>query len=238
MNYSENQTYGRKIVKGAVKNKNVFQRKLFISWGICFLIGALVGCAIVSSITFSMAKEEFSEIENEIADVKFYGSTNGKIYSDSFGYLSGTEGGFIPLDVPMDEEMQRFVYDLSYSYNIEFSFVMAVIKTESDFKSNVVSSTNDYGLMQINTCNHIMLSERLGITDFLDPYQNIRSGIYILSNLFEKYEDPAKVLMAYNMGETGAARLWEKGVHESRYSNKILKTAAEYEKQILEERGE
>lgn len=236
MNYSENQTYGRKIVKGTIKEKNIYQRKLFISWGFCFLVGLLVGCAIVSSITFANAKEEFSEIEAEFADVKFYGSTNGKIYSDSFSYLSGTESDFVPLNVPMDEEMQRFVYHLSYGYNIEFSFVMAVIKTESDFKSNIVSSTNDYGLMQINSCNHIMLSEKLGVTDFLDPYQNIRSGIYILSNLFEKYEDPAKVLMAYNMGETGAARLWEKGVHESRYSNKILKTAAEYEKQI-EEKG-
>ena len=236
-NYSENQTYGRKIVKGAVKEKNVFKRKLFISWGFCFLVGLLVGCAIVSSITFSMGKKEFSEIEAEIADVKFYGSTNGKVYSDSFDYFSGAEGDFIPLDVPMDEEMQRFIYDLSYGYNIEFSFVMAVIKTESDFKFSLVSSTNDYGLMQINRCNHKMLTEKLGVTNFLDPYQNIRSGIYILSNLFEKYEDPAKVLMAYNMGETGASRLWEKGVHESRYSNKILKIAAEYEKQILEERG-
>lgn len=236
MNYSEKQTYGRKIVKGTIKEKNVFQRKLFISWGICFLIGLLVGCIVAISITFSMAKKEFSEIEAEIADVKFYGSTDGKIITDSFDYLSSADSDFVPLDVPMDEEIQGFIYHLSYGYNIEFSFVMALIKTESDFKYNLISSTNDYGLMQINTCNHKMLTERLGVTDFLDPYQNIRSGIYILSNLFEKYEDPTRVLMCYNMGETGAARLWEKGVHESRYSNKILKIAAEYEKQI-EERG-
>ena len=238
MSYSENQTYGRKIVKGAIKDKNFYQKKLFISWGICFLIGLLIGCAIASSIVFANAKKEFSEIEAEIADVKFYGSTNGKVYFDSFDYLSDIERDFVPLNVPLDEETQRFIYDLSYGYNIEFSFVMAVIKTESDFNPNLVSSTNDYGLMQINKCNHKMLTETIGVTDFLDPHQNIRSGIYILANLFEKYEDPGKVLMAYNMGQTGAKRLWDKGVHESRYSNKILNIAAEYEKQISEERGE
>ena len=235
MNYSENKTHGRKVVRGTVKEK--FQRKLVVSWGFCFLIGLLIGCLIISSITFANAKEEFSEIEAEIAGVKFYGSTNGKVFTDTFDYLSGAEFDFVSLDVPMDEETQRFVYELSYAYNIEFPFVMALIKTESDFKSNLVSSTNDYGLMQINKCNHKMLTERLGVTNFLDPYQNIRSGIYILANLFEKYEDPTKALMCYNMGETGAKRLWEKGVRESRYSIKILNTAAEYEKQI-EERTE
>jgi hypothetical protein len=59
----------------------------------------------------------------------------------------------------------------------------------------------------------------------------------MLRRLFEKYEDPAKVLMAYNMGEGGAGKLWKKGVFESNYSRKIMKLAVEYKQQILEKKG-
>jgi soluble lytic murein transglycosylase-like protein len=105
---------------------------------------------------------------------------------------------------------------------------MGLIKTESEFNPNVISETNDYGLMQINKINHKWLSEELGITDFLDPYQNVRAGIYILKDLFDEYEDTSKVLMAYNMGETGAKRLWVRGIYESKYSKEIINNAKDF----------
>ena len=89
-------------------------------------------------------------------------------------------------------------------------------------KADVISATDDYGLMQINVQNHTYLKEKLGISDFLNPYDNIRAGMFTLRNLFEKYETPEKVLMAYNMGETGASRLWEQGIFEINYSKSIL----------------
>ena len=99
---------------------------------------------------------------------------------------------------------------------------------ESSFRTDVVSDTDDYGLMQINSVNHEKLTENLGITDFTDPYQNIRAGVYILRGLFEKYDDAAKVLMAYNMGDYGASVLWDKGVYSTTYTNKVLAKADEY----------
>ena len=129
---------------------------------------------------------------------------------------------FQPIDCSLAVELQEFIYYLSYGYNIDFNFVMAVIEHESDYRADIISSTNDYGLMQINKCNHEWLSEALGITNFLDPYQNVMAGVYMLHNLFEKYEDAQMVLMAYNMGETGAKRLWDKGIYETKYSRAIL----------------
>ena len=82
--------------------------------------------------------------------------------------------------------------------------------------------------MQINECNHAELSDKLGITDFTEPYQNIRAGMYILRRLFEKYDEPALVCTAYNMGEYGASVLWEKGIYETAYSQKVLAKADEY----------
>lgn len=38
---------------------------------------------------------------------------------------------------------------------------------------------------------------------------------------------PEKVLMAYNMGETGASRLWEQGIFEINYSKSVLQIQQE-----------
>lgn len=77
-----------------------------------------------------------------------------------------------------------------------------------------------------------MAGRRLGLTDMTNPYQNIRAGLYILRRLFEKYDDPAKVLMAYNMGEYGASVLWEQGVFETTFTRRVLTTADEFATEI------
>ena len=224
MTYSENKNYGRKQIR--IKDENAFVKRLIISLAISFTVGLLLGILLM----FGINKW------NDAKDPGTYGTIDGKVFTDevSMDWSSAAELGFVPLDVPMDEDVQEFVYCLSYGYNIDFPFVMALINEESSFRSDVVSETNDYGLMQINEINHEWLTETIGVTNYLDPYENVRSGIFILRNLFEKYEDPEKVLMAYTLGESGASELWKNGVSETRYSNSIMKTAAEYEKQLEE----
>lgn len=223
MNYSENLTYGRKIVKGTVKNKNFYFKRLLISWGICLLVGLLIGCILMGIIAYTPKKTEPTPVET-------YGTLDGKVFNEEIPlkWSTDVEVEFVPLDVPMDEEMQEFIYCLSYGYNIDFPLVMALIETESSFRADTISKTNDHGLMQINKVNHKWLTEKLGVTNFLDPYENTRSGMFILRKLFEKYEDTEKVLMAYNMGEGGASRLWKKGIYETAYSNKVMEQAVEY----------
>jgi soluble lytic murein transglycosylase-like protein len=82
------------------------------------------------------------------------------------------------------------------------------------------------------------LSEEVGFTDFFDPEQNVTAGLYMLRDLFEKYEDPALVLMTYNMGETGAKRLWDKGIYTSDYAEAVLQQAEIYNEEIQERMGE
>lgn len=224
-------SYGRKIIKD---KKSEYLKRLYISWGVCILIGLVVGASVIGVI--ASASDEITK-PVEQTNEPTYGIVEEPI-EIPFNWNDDILLGFVPLDVAMDEEMQEFIYCLSYDYNIDFAFVMALINQESSFRTDITSSTNDYGLMQINKINHEWLSETLGVTDFNDPYQNARCGIFILRKLFEKYEDPAKVLMAYNMGETGASRLWEKGIYESNYSRSIMEQAAEYEQQISERKGE
>ena len=107
--------------------------------------------------------------------------------------------------------------------------VIAMIDRESSFRASVISGTDDYGLMQINTINHGWLSEQYGLTDFLDPYQNVFAGVTILSDHLERYDgDLAKALMAYNMGATGAKRLWNQGIYSTKYTEYILSAMDDY----------
>lgn len=69
--------------------------------------------------------------------------------------------------------------------------------------------------------NDEWLSEELGITDFLDPYQSIDAGTHIIASLLLKYQDPHKALMAYNYGEAGARSHWNRGTYTSSYSREV-----------------
>lgn len=238
MNYSENAPKSNVATLKAAHRQIMKKKritKVIISWIVILIIGILIGNSI-ARIDIAADKQETLQ---QFSEVEAYGTIDGKTFNWglSSDRTSGAELGFIPLEVGLDEDLQEFIYCLSYVYNIDFPFVMGLIQTESAFNSDVVSSTNDYGLMQINIVNHEWLQEKLGIKDFLDPYQNTRSGIYILRNLFEKYEDPAKVLMAYNLGETGAKNLWDKGIYETDYTRKVFNNIEQF-KNYMNERNE
>lgn len=197
-----------------------------ITFIICiFLIGAIIGGATVAAVSAFSGSEKKVQLSDEL-----YGTRDGRYITENggltFNYELGSE--FEPLECDLPVELQEFTYYLCEAYYIDFDFAMAIMYTESSFNAAAVSETNDYGLMQINKCNHEELSSALGITDFNEPYQNIRAGLYILRRLFEKYDEPALVCMAYNMGEYGASVLWEQGIYETAYSNKVLAKADEY----------
>ena len=124
--------------------------------------------------------------------------------------------------VPMDVELQKHVYQVAEEYGLDWTLLMAVIQKESRFNPYAVSSTNDYGLMQINHINHGWLSVETGVHDFLDPRENVRAGAYMLSQLLSRYQDVHMALMAYNMGEGGASDWWNQGVYTSAYSREVV----------------
>ena len=130
-------------------------------------------------------------------------------------------------DVPMSDELQRFVREKCEENGVPFEIAIALIWCESRCQANAVSATDDYGLMQINTCNHEWLSEELGLDNMMDPYQNITAGTYILGMAFKKYGDPHQALMAYNMGDSCMSRVWAEGHRSSKYSRAVMQTVEE-----------
>lgn len=143
-----------------------------------------------------------------------------------------TEPVTVYFDVPLSKELQDYIRNLCDEYGIPIELVIAIIDVESTFRANIVSKTNDYGLMQINKCNHEWLTDKLGVTDFLDPYQNIKSGVHILSGHLEVTNgDIELALMRYNNGATGAKKLWNKGIYSTAYTRKIMTAYESYKEE-------
>lgn len=127
-------------------------------------------------------------------------------------------------DIPLSKDLQLYTYNRCVEYGIpeHYELILAMMWQESNYTPDIISATDDYGIMQINACNHEWLSDLLGTTNFLDVYQNIDAGTYIISKMLLKYGDEHKALMAYNMGENGAALNWDAGIYTSSYSREII----------------
>lgn len=203
--------------------KTSIGRRILTSWVIIavlfYFMGFLIGFATFKS--------------DEREEILIYGrSADGIVFQEEMPEWENSGLQFVPLNVPLEHDLQEFTFYLAAGYDIDFTFAMAVMQHESRYLKDVVSSAKDYGLMQINIINHEYLSKQLNISDFLDPYENIRAGMFVLRKLFEKYETPEKVLMAYNMGETGAAKLWEQGIFETNYSKSIMEIQKQFNDEL------
>lgn len=136
-------------------------------------------------------------------------------------------------DVPLSHNLQDFIYEICADEGVPVTLVLAMIETESGFNPEIISSTNDYGLLQINKVNHEWLKKSYRTADMLNSYQNVYCGIKIIGTFVKKYNiDLNKALMAYNMGDYGAKKAWHNGIKSTRYSEKILGLMNKYEEDL------
>lgn len=127
------------------------------------------------------------------------------------------------LDIPLSEDTQDYIMSTCEEYHVPFEVIIAMIEKESSFNASAMSADGrDYGLMQIRDVNHGWLREELGITDFLDEKQNILCGVRMISEYWNKYDDPHRALMCYNAGESSAKRMWNDGIYSTKYSRYIM----------------
>lgn len=213
-------------------------KRIIASWVIIAvvfsLVGGVSGYALKTHITANGGRKDETQTSEQVqSEILVYGAYDDRIFTQEISLDWGAgDLDFTPLDCKMPEEQQEFTYYLCTGYNLDFTLVMALIQNESSFDPSVVSATHDYGYMQINEMNHQWLTDTLGVTDFTDPYQNIRAGVFVLRKLFERYQDTNMVLMAYNMGEDAAARLWENGIYSTDYTEKILNYQMQFSEQL------
>lgn len=127
-------------------------------------------------------------------------------------------------------EFKELIHTYAAEYHIPPSLVFALIKCESDFSSNHVSSDGRIGLMQLSKEDFTRLSETVSgekVNEGLlyDPETNIKYGTYYLYSLRTQYEDWNAVLSVF-LGDTATG----KDVTTSARVEKILKTQSKYQK--------
>jgi len=123
--------------------------------------------------------------------------------------LSGSEGqgasGFTRMQ-NLQQIAERYggeILGATVGTKVSPALVLAVIGVESGGREEAVSSAGAGGLMQLMPAT----AERFGVTDRMDPVQNIRGGVAYLDWLMTEFDyDPIMVLAAYNAGENAVKR--------------------------------
>lgn len=155
----------------------------------------------------------------------------------------GEEEGFVFYEIPEEykatggyfpEEAQIYTYCLCKQYGVRYSLVVAMIERESGYQYDRIGDDgHSVGYMQIWQSAHTDRMEELGVTNLLNPYQNIYVGVDYIAELIEKYGTIQDALAAYNYGERGAyTNLWSKGIYVYEYNETIMQRMKEIEEEL------
>lgn len=127
--------------------------------------------------------------QQNIEQVKSNNSSENKVAFSS--YLKETK--------TMDDIFEK----ASKEYNVSVDLLKAIGKAESNFNANAVSRAGAQGVMQLMPST----AASLGVTDSLDPEQNIMGGTKYISTLLKRYDGDVKLaLAAYNAGSGNVAK--------------------------------
>ncbi len=140
--------------------------------------------------------------------------------------------GFKEYSINLSRELQVYAYNMANKYGVPYELFLAMMYVESGFNPNAISKTNDYGMCQINKGNHAYITRQIGVTNFLDPYQNIEAGAFFLARYFKSWGQKGfdratlelHALNAYNRGDASYQKYLAKGNTATSwyYGNKIV----------------
>lgn len=121
----------------------------------------------------------------------------------------------ILVKVTYPEKYTNYVEKYAKEYNIEKELIYAIIKAESNFREDAISSKEAIGLMQIleSTAKDVAKSIELEINreELIKPEININLGTKYISLLIDKYNNLELALAAYNAGIGNVDRWIEEG---------------------------
>lgn len=120
---------------------------------------------------------------------------------------------------------EAFIGQVSAETGVEAKLIRAIVQVESNYEPSAVNGKYK-GLMQVSERNLPYIEKCYG-RDFnlLDPYDNLLAGAFLLTGIQQNsHGSTEKDLMVYNLGGTNAAILWEKGIFNTPYTRKVMRT--------------
>ena len=161
-----------------------------------------------------------------------------EVYEEGFRYFEIPDeyvqrGGCFP------EVVQVYLWCLCRERGIDYYMVVALIERESGYRWDAVGDGgNSVGYMQVTEKWHRERMKEEGVVDLSLPYGNIRVGLNFLQLLNKRYLKSSGahcVLMAYNMGESGARSLWKEGIYSTEYTKAVLRRADQIRQELEQE---
>jgi soluble lytic murein transglycosylase len=176
-------------------------------------LGLALGIAVTTALSYGNALAKADEERNEAME---------KIVA----YLKDQKADMQPEKL---KSVVHKVYNESQQCDIDYRLALAVIKVESNFKQDAVSTKGARGLFQIKPSLAKYIAKDAGVKydgnhSLHEADKNVKLGVYHLSKLVEDFENLPTALHAYNAGES---RL------KARKSNKEPKTA--FTRKVLRE---
>ena len=107
---------------------------------------------------------------------------------------------------PSSVEISRLIpiiNDAARINGVDPRLIHAVIRAESGYNANAVSSKGAIGLMQLIPAT----AQRYGVQDIYDPHQNVSGGVRYLRDLLNMFNGNLELAIAgYNAGENAVLR--------------------------------
>lgn len=128
------------------------------------------------------------------------------------------------LKIMENEALMLIVREASIQYGLEFPFLKAVIRAESNFNPQAVSSKGAKGLTQLMP----KTAQLMGVEDVFNPTQSIHGGAKYLALQIEKFGCKKLALAAYNAGPNAIKNRQIPHIEETKI---FIRRVLNYEKQ-------
>ncbi len=168
-----------------------------------WVVGVICGALLSSAALADVYKYRDLRGHIHLTDKPMSGMTLIKRFSFSTGRPKATARDSLAAMRERRARLTGLIDQAARATDLPPSLIHAVVRAESAYRADAVSSKGAVGLMQLMPAT----AERYGVTDRQDPAQNLRGGTRYLRDLLRMFDkDLPLALAAYNAGENAVIR--------------------------------